>query len=74
VVRYGAGDLWYSFGTLTRARSRRTTTPGSCSSCAAKTGWWWTLAAIDILRSRERGVPRYNEFRRLLRLSKARSF
>ena len=25
-------------------------------------------AAIDILRSRERGVPRYNEFRRLLHL------
>jgi hypothetical protein len=24
------------------------------------------LAAVDILRSRERGVPRYNEFRRLL--------
>jgi hypothetical protein len=32
------------------------------------------LAAIDILRSRERGVPRYNEFRRLLRLPEDRSF
>src|SRR6185295_13489147 len=32
------------------------------------------LAAVDILRSRERGVPRYNRFRRLLSLPEARSF
>jgi hypothetical protein len=32
------------------------------------------LAAIDVLRVRERGVPRYNEFRRLLRLMPAASF
>ena len=31
------------------------------------------LAAVDILRSRERGVPRYNRFRRLLSLPAARS-
>jgi hypothetical protein len=32
------------------------------------------LAATDILRSRELGVPRYNQFRRLLHLRPARSF
>jgi hypothetical protein len=32
------------------------------------------LATIDILRTREHGVPRYNEFRRLLRLKPASSF
>jgi hypothetical protein len=32
------------------------------------------LAAVDILRTRELGVPRYNEFRRLLHLRPARSF
>jgi hypothetical protein len=32
------------------------------------------LGAIDILRDRERGVPRYNEFRRLLRLKPCNSF
>ena len=32
------------------------------------------LAATDILRTRERGVPRYNQFRRLFRLAPARSF
>ncbi len=32
------------------------------------------LGATDILRTRELGVPRYNEFRRLLHLKPARSF
>jgi len=32
------------------------------------------LAAIDILRARELGVPRYNEFRRLLQVKPANSF
>ena len=32
------------------------------------------LAAIDILRSRERGVPRYNEFRRKFHLAPATTF
>jgi hypothetical protein len=32
------------------------------------------LAAIDVMRDRERGVPRYNQFRRLLRLAPASSF
>jgi len=32
------------------------------------------LIAVDLLRSRERGVPRYNEFRRQLRLAPAQTF
>ena len=32
------------------------------------------LAATDILRNRERGVPRYNQFRRLFRLRPAATF
>jgi hypothetical protein len=32
------------------------------------------IAAIDVLRARELGVPRYNEFRRLLHLEPAASF
>ena len=32
------------------------------------------LGAIDVLRDRERGVPRYNQFRRLLRLKPCNSF
>ncbi|MGA6829059.1 peroxidase family protein [Nitrospira sp. NS4] len=32
------------------------------------------LAALDILRDRERGVPRYNDFRRMLRMKPVTSF
>jgi hypothetical protein len=32
------------------------------------------LAAVDVLRDRERGVPRYNEFRELLHLPRVKSF
>jgi hypothetical protein len=32
------------------------------------------LAAVDVLRDRERGVPRYNAFRRFLHLPPARTF
>jgi hypothetical protein len=32
------------------------------------------LAAIDVLRNRERGVPRYNEFRRLLHMKAPKTF
>lgn len=32
------------------------------------------LATVDILRDRERGVPRYNQFRRLLRKPPVKSF
>ena len=32
------------------------------------------LATIDILRDRERGIPRYNEFRRLTNLPPVESF
>lgn len=32
------------------------------------------LAAVDILRDRERGIPRYNQFRRLLHMKPFKSF
>jgi hypothetical protein len=32
------------------------------------------LATVDIVRDRERGVPRYNDFRRMLRMPPVRSF
>ena len=32
------------------------------------------LAAVDVLRNRERGVPRYNEFRRLLHMKVPKAF
>ena len=32
------------------------------------------LAAVDVLRDRERGIPRYNDFRELLRLPRRKTF
>ncbi len=32
------------------------------------------LAAVDVIRDRERGIPRYNDFRRMLRMRPVRSF
>ena len=58
----------------TRARSPCTTTRGSCSTWNGPTAPLLDLAAVDILRSRERGVRRYNEFRRQLHLKPAASF
>ena len=40
----------------------------------AKPGLFMDLAAVDILRDRERGVPRYCEFRRLIGMKAPRSF
>ena len=39
-----------------------------------ETGELIDLAAIDVLRDRERGVPRYNEFRRLVHRKPVKSF
>ena len=58
----------------TPARSRCTTTRASCRSCSKPDGTIVDLAAIDVLRIRERGVPRYNEFRRLLHLKPPATF
>ena len=66
------GDLLYSFGTSNPGRrSCCTTSRGSCRSSNARTASYTDLAATDILRTRELGVPRYNEFRRLLHLKPA---
>ena len=52
----------------TRARSRCTTTRSFLQHFNRPDGELIDLASIDILRTRERGVPRYNEFRRLFHL------
>jgi len=48
------------------SRSRADATAGSARHV--------DLGAIDIVRDRERGVPRYNDFRRMLRLAPAADF
>ncbi|MFE7393941.1 peroxidase family protein [Streptomyces sp. NPDC057582] len=67
-------DLLYSFGTLHPGLVTLHNFPRFLQEYERPDGNLQDLGATDILRSRELGVPRYNEFRRLLRLKPAESF
>jgi hypothetical protein len=67
-------DLHYSFGIAHPGALRLHNYPRALQQLTPKDGIRIDLAAIDILRDRERGVPRYNEFRRLLGVGAIGSF
>ncbi|MGW8971266.1 peroxidase family protein [Streptomyces platensis] len=67
-------DLLYSFGTLHPGLVTLHNFPKFLQEYERPDGHLQDLAATDILRSRELGVPRYNEFRRLLGLKPAENF
>jgi Animal haem peroxidase len=67
-------DLLYSFGTMHPGLVTLHNYPRDLQTFQRPDGQLMDLAATDILRIRELGVPRYNQFRRLLRLAPARSF
>ncbi|WIM99604.1 peroxidase family protein [Actinoplanes oblitus] len=67
-------DLLYSFGTLPPGLVTLHNFPKFLQEFERPDGNLQDLAATDLLRSRELGVPRYNEFRRLLRLKPAATF
>jgi hypothetical protein len=67
-------DAIYSFGTSHPGAITLHNYPRFLQRLERPDGELLDLAAIDVLRSRERGVPRYNEFRRLLHLKPVRSF
>jgi hypothetical protein len=66
-------DLFYSFGRAHPGAITLHNYPNGLRRLQRVDGLL-DLAAADILRVRERGVPRYNEFRRLLRLAPAATF
>jgi hypothetical protein len=74
VTRHGVSDLFYSLGTAHPGAVTLHNHPRFMQRFRRADGMEIDLAAVDILRSRERGVPRYNRFRRLLSLPEARSF
>jgi hypothetical protein len=74
VRRLGVADLFYSLGTAHPGAVTLHNHPRFMQRFRRGDGMEIDLAAVDILRSRERGVPRYNRFRRLLSLPEARSF
>lgn len=67
-------DLIYSFGTLHPGLVTLHNYPRFLQEFQRSDGHLQDLAATDILRSRELGVPRYNELRRFLRLAPAKDF
>ena len=64
-------DLFYSFGTSHPGAIVLHNYPKFLQRFTEPDGTLIDLAATDILRSRERGVPRYNEFRRKFHLKPA---
>jgi hypothetical protein len=67
-------DLFYSFGTSHPGAIVLRNYPRFLQSYTRADGKLIDLAATDILRIRELGVPRYCEFRRLLHLKAPRTF
>src|SRR5215218_1696419 len=67
-------DLFYSFGIAHPGAITLHNYPRGLQNFQRPDGIPQDLAATDVLRSRELGVPRYNEFRRLLHLKPIESF
>jgi hypothetical protein len=72
--RFSPADLLYSFGTHHPGAVRLHNFPKFLQNLVQDNGDRFDLGAVDILRDRERGVPRYNRFRRLLHKAPVRSF
>jgi hypothetical protein len=73
-ARFTLRDLFYSFGTTHPGAIVLRNFPRSLQSFERPDGKVIDLAATDILRIRELGVPRYCEFRRLMHREAPRSF
>jgi heme peroxidase len=67
-------DLLYSFGTSHPGAITLHNYPRYLQHFERADGSLIDLASFDVLRTRERGVPRYNEFRRLLHLNSYDTF
>ena len=74
LARFDPADLFYSFGTHNPGAVRLHNYPKFLQNLVQDNGERFDLGAVDILRDRERGVPRYNRFRRLLHKAPVTSF
>ena len=74
IERFGATNALYSFGVAHPGALTLHNSPRFMHRIERTDGVFIDLLALDILRSRERGVPRYNEFRRQLHMRPVRSF
>ncbi|MGN6161314.1 MAG: peroxidase family protein [Marmoricola sp.] len=62
------GDMWYSIGKASAGAVCLHNYPNSLRNLTRVDGQVTDLATLDIVRDRERGVPRYNDFREALRM------
>jgi hypothetical protein len=67
-------DMFYSFGVSHPGALTLHNYPKTLQNLKRDDGEHLDLAAVDILRDRERGVPRYNQFRRLIHKDPVKSF
>ena len=67
VDRYGWSDLFYSFGISHPGAITLHNHPRALQNHTRINGDRVDIGTIDVLRDRERGIPRYNDFREKLR-------
>ncbi|HZV70794.1 MAG TPA: peroxidase family protein [Saprospiraceae bacterium] len=67
-------DLFYSFGITYPGAITIHNFPNFLRDVTLPDGKHLDMATVDILRDRERGVPRYNTFRRLIHMRPAKTF
>jgi hypothetical protein len=72
--QFGPADLFYSLGLAHPGALRLHNYPKHLQHLVREDGDQLDMAAVDILRDRERGVPRYNQFRRLFHKEPVKSF
>lgn len=67
-------DAFYSFGINYPGAITNSNYPAFLRNLTTPDGLHRDMGTVDLLRDRERGVPRYNEFRRLLRMPVFKTF
>ena len=72
--RYRMPDLLQSFGSIHPGQLILNNYPRFLQELSIPGNPLFDMGAVDILRARERGVPRYNEFRRQLGLNPIQTF
>ncbi len=71
---YSLSDLFYSMGVEHPGKITLHNYPKALQNHERIDGERMDLATLDVLRDRERGLPRYNDFREEMRMPRIRSF
>ena len=66
-------DLWYSMGLASAGAVCLHNYPAALRKLERIDGQFVDLATLDLVRDRERGVPRYNDFREMLNMPRRKS-